>query len=368
MKRLRVGITVSSTIDDGIAALWASGVNQNAVFLALLLRSLPQVAWCGFVTDPEPRASPLGGPFEIPSVGLDEALAEADVLVELGIRPAKAKMAAFRGRGGRLVSYMAGNAMVMNFESLANKTPYGEVVDHAGYDAVWITPQHWHTNHAYARLTRSPVVEEAPHIWHPCVVELLKTHWQVPFEWRPSGEPWRIGVFEPNVNVVKTFHVPLLVCEEAFRTRPDQVARVLLFGTVQLKENVHFQEFCGALDLLKAGKIFAEGRHPLAQVLGTHVDAVVSHQWENALNYLYWDVLYGGFPLIHNSPELKDAGYYYPAFDPKRGGEVMVSALTGHAASIGAYRAAAAKAIDRFRIDRVENKVRYANLLDQLTG
>ena len=367
MKRLRVGITVSSAIEDGVAALWASGVNQNAVFLTLLMRALPQVAWAGFVTDPEAKPSPLGTPFDIPSVGLSEALGDVDVLVELGIRPAKEKMAAFRARGGKLVSYMAGNAMVMNFELLANKTPYGEVVDHAGYDAVWITPQHWRMNHAYARLTRPPVVEEAPHIWHPCVVELLKAKWQVPFQWRPSGEPWRIGVFEPNVNVVKTFHLPLLVCEEAFRAQPDQIARVPLFGR-SLKENVHFREFCGALDLFKAGKIFAEGRHPLVQALGPHVDAVVTHQWENALNYLYWDVLYGGFPLIHNSPEIEDAGDHYPAFDPKRGGEVLSGALKSHAATIDAYRAAAAKAIARFRLDNLDNKARYSNLLDQLTG
>jgi hypothetical protein len=53
-------------------------------------------------------------------------------------------------------------------------------------------------------------------------------------------------------------------------------------------------------------------------MLGREVDAVITHQWENDLNYLYWDVLSLGYPLVHNSSRIKDAGYYYPDFDPAR--------------------------------------------------
>ena len=46
--------------------------------------------------------------------------------------------------------------MIMNFESMANAVPYGDFINEVPFDAVWLTPQHWHTNHAYAAITRAP--------------------------------------------------------------------------------------------------------------------------------------------------------------------------------------------------------------------
>lgn len=366
MAGLRVGITVPSGIEDGIAALWASGVHQNAVFLCRLLAGLPNVAWAGLLTHPGPGPSRLAEPFGLKSAGLAEALGDIDILIELGMRADKSLMQAFRARGGRLVSYMAGNAMVMNLESVANRTPHGEIVDHAGYDAVWITPQHWHTNMSYARLTRSANVQLVPHIWHPCVIDMLKLRTGARFEWTPPQGGWRLGIFEPNINVLKTFHLPLLVCEQAYRRAPDQIARVLMFGSEHLKTHPHFTEFCGALDICRAGRLFAESRHPLVGVLGTHVDAVVTHQWQNALNYLYWDTLHGGFPLIHNSAHLKDAGYYYPEFDPVNGGRVLAEALANHAGQRDTYRERAKQTIANYHADDDRIRVRHAALLEQL--
>lgn len=366
MAGLRIGITVPSGIEDGVAALWASGVHQNAVFLCRLLSGLPSVAWAGLLTHPGPGPSRLAEPFGLKSAGLSEALGEVDILIELGMRADKSMMEAFRGRGGRLVSYMAGNAMVMNLESLANRTAHGEIVDHAGYDAVWITPQHWHMNAAYARLTRSANVQMVPHIWHPCVIEALKLRSGSRFAWSPPQAGWRLGIFEPNVNVLKTFHFPLLVCEQAFRLDPAQISSVLMFGASHLSSVPHFSEFCAALDLFRAGRLFAEVRHPLVSVLGVHVDAVVTHQWENALNYLYWDTLHGGFPLVHNALPLKAAGYYYPAFDPVAGGRTLADALSGHGGNLDAYRAGAKLAIGNYHADNDEIRARHAVLLSQL--
>jgi len=41
------------------------------------------------------------------------------------------------------------------FENLANNVRYGDYINEVGFDAVWITPQHWHMNHAYAEITRN---------------------------------------------------------------------------------------------------------------------------------------------------------------------------------------------------------------------
>jgi hypothetical protein len=364
MKRLRVGVTISGTITDPIQACWASGVHQNAVYLCQLLSALPEVEWAGLVSQPATAGPhPLAALFGLNSAPLEQALSTLDIVVELGLRAGAPLMDAYRKAGGRLVSYVAGNAMVMNLEAVANKTPYGEMLNHAGYDAVWVTPQHWRTNHAYMSVTRTPRTVIAPHIWHPCVLERLSAHFGAPPAPEPAM-PWRLGVFDPTVNVVKTFHIPLLVCEEAYRTRPDLVGPVLLFGALRLKPNIHFQEFCGMLDLAPAGRIFAEDRHPFAQVMGRHIDAVVTHQWENDLNYLYWDTLHLGYPLIHNSAPIKGAGYYFPDFDTRTGGAVLTEALAGHAANQDAYKKTARDAVWDYRIDNPAVRRRTAELLE----
>lgn len=81
-----------------------------------------------------------------------------------------------------------------------------------------------------------------------------------------------------------------------------------------------------------------EPRAPTSQHMAAWTDAVVTHQWENDLNYLYYDVLYGGYPLIHNSERLKDYGYYYESFDALYGASVLGGAWLDHDRLLEDYR------------------------------
>src|SRR6185312_5359121 len=163
--RLKVGITAFAGV-EAHDALWSSGLNQNIVYLALLLQRLPEVELSAIVSwPPGDTTHSLADMFGLPTVQMADAVHALDVIIELGARAEPEHTAPFRARGGKLVSYMAGNAMAMNFEDLANGVTYGDYVSTVGFDACWITPQHWRMNHSYCALTRSPNVEMAPHIW-----------------------------------------------------------------------------------------------------------------------------------------------------------------------------------------------------------
>jgi len=335
---------------------------QNVLYLAMLLQRLPGVEPIMVLSD-DAELIPTNG---FQPVRVSDAINHLDILIEIGVRFEASLMQRFRAAGGKLISYMAGNAMVMNLEALANNNDNGEIPAEVGFDAVWLTPQHMRTNAAYAALTRSPVVREAPHIWHPsCLTGAIDAFGAQAFFWkrRPECEPWRIGVFDPTINVVKTFHLPLLVCEQTERQAPGLLSRVLLFGAQRFTGNPHFAELVGALDLGRQGKVFAEQRHPLPSVLGRHVDAVVTHQWENALNYLFWDVLYSGRPLIHNVSDLGDAGYRYLDFDPADGGRVLADALHHHRSRRDTVRSAELEVLWRFSIDNPAVQRRHEHLI-----
>lgn len=365
-RKLKIGITASAAQYSRQTSLWENGMAQNVLYLGMLFMRMPDVeAWL-VVPDDAQGDLASANHFGLPAFRVSDGLDRLDLLIELGARFDAGQMARFREGGGRLVSYVAGNAMVFNFESLANANSNGEILSHSGYDAVWLTPQHVTTNHSYARLTRSEAVLEAPHIWHPvCLLNSIVQYGNGGFYWkrRESEGDWRIGVFDPTINVVKTFHLPLLVCEEAERRAPDLIGRVLLFSAERFIGNVHFSELVAALDLGRAGKVFAEARFPIGGLLGRHVDAVVTHQWENNLNYLYWDVLYSGRPLVHNIADLEGAGYFFRDFDPQDGGRVLAEALPGHGARRDSARARELEILFRYSIDNPAVQSRYAELI-----
>ena len=69
----------------------------------------------------------------------------------------------------------------------------------------------------------------------------------------------------------------------------------------------------------------------------------MSHHWHNAQNYVYYEALYGGYPLIHNSDLLGGCGYRYDSFDSEDGGLAILQAHASHDAGLESYRANAVK-------------------------
>lgn len=361
---MKVGITTAHA-KDVPSVLWSNGIYQNIVYLALLFNQLPDV-------DPylicypfgDVPVHPIGSCFKIPTINTQEDALTMDVIIELGIRLEKDFTDPYRDKGGKLVSYMAGNSLVMNFESVFLDGPAaarGSVVNPRRFDAVWITPQHMHMNAGITRMIGGPV-EEAPHIWAPAAIEHAKQSMGIDPMFKGRPERWSLATFDPNINVVKSFHLPLMIAEAAHQKKPEQIKRMMLFCTEHLKGRPHFESYVANTSLGKANKVTAEGRHGIVAMLGREVDCVITHQWENDLNYLYWDALSLGYPLVHNSSRIKDAGYYYPDFDPISGGEALLNALANHTGP----REQDIDAIWTYHVSNPDNQKKYNELLLKL--
>jgi hypothetical protein len=141
---------------------------------------------------------------------------------------------------------------------------------------------------------------------------------------------------------------------------------VFVANTLHLRGNLHFEEFFAALDLQQAARISAETRFPVYELLGQYVDCVVAHHWENGLNYLYYDVLYGGYPLVHNSPFLRDVGYYYDSFDAESGSKALERALEEHDPRHDEYAQACRDVLWRVSPDNPALQSQHARLLEAL--
>ena len=369
-QKLRVGISLF--VRKGNQSLWENGIFQNCLFLEQLLQKSPVVSEVFLV------AGGGGGDAQdalaflkespVPVIEMSAAMEQLDLMVEFSAQLDKEWVVKFRANGRKVVSMRVGNDYVIDIERMMFNKPHGLLITGAPYDEIWTLPEYIDTCVPYfASAFRAPV-RIVPHLWSPEVLErAMKESTQgLQFGYQPGRRRWRMGMFEPNVCMVKTSHIPLLVCEVAHRAQPDITERVWAYNTFHLKENPIFSGFAHNLDIVRHGLATFEGRFPIWQVLSQNCDAVVSHQWENAQNYVYYEALYGGYPLIHNSHLIGDCGYRYHDFDCEEGGQVLCQAFAEHDENLSAYREKSRRFLATLDPLAEENVRIYSQAIEQL--
>lgn len=345
--RHRDGYTIGLTIfvgKDGDLGLYENGLRQNVIFLYQLFAAAPECRTVYLLNHGDGKFSSWPA-----SLGLDgvavvrtaEVAAELDVVIVIGASIGADQLRDLRARGVRVIGYKGGNGAVISIEAMIAKPQRADAeryFDIGCYDELWMTPQHLTTYRGWCETVYRVAVREVPQIWAPTFIDNRAEALQGRFGYQPGPKRWRVGVMEPNITVMKTSHQAMLACEAAYRARPETFAAFLISNTVAHRENPHLISFANALSAVRAGVMTFEPRYVSADFLANHCDAIVTHHWQNGLNYLYYEVLHGGYPLIHNSSFLRDYGYYYPDFAADAAGAQLVAATQTHEANLPRYR------------------------------
>ncbi len=340
-KRLVVGI--SFFVSPRVSDIWSNGAVQNIIFLYFLLLKLPSVAEVLLINAGDGDTLPEGlllGEHALQFHRLTEVASRLDVLVDGNAQMEMHEMDLVRAHGGKIINYLVGNDFIIDMERCLFDRPLGTMFNGYVYDAVWTLPHHARTCRSYFEVMHRSPVEIMPYIWSPMFLQKEIATLPVPYGYQAKPGPKRIAIFEPNLNVVKTCHYPLLVCELAYRKDPSLFKNIYVTNTSHMATNQTFQHFIGTMDIAKSKVATIEERYKTPYFMTHHAEVVVSHQWENQLNNLYLDLLYGAYPLVHNSEMLK-AGYYYEPFNAAAGAEVLLDVLHNHDKRIDAYRAQA---------------------------
>ena len=341
-RKLRVGVSIY--VRKGEQSIWENGIYQNCIFLVMLLMRSPLVEATFLVAgggDGEPAdAKNFLADSPVPLIDMNEAAATLDVMIEMSAQLARDWVVAFRERGGKIVSMRVGNDYAIDIERMVFDKSHGLLITDAPYHGVWTLPEYETTCVPYFQSTFRCPVRVMPHLWSSLVLdrEAARLPEGVSFGYRPGRRRWRAGIFEPNICMVKTGFIPLLACEAAHRANPDMLDHVWAYNTFHLKDHVSFNGFAHSLDIVRHGLTSFEGRFPFCRVVAADVDVVVSHHWENAQNYVYYEALYGGYPLIHNSHLIGNCGYRYHEFDCEEGGRALQRAYAEHDVNFDAYQ------------------------------
>ena len=354
----KINVAISFFWGPTYQHIWSNGAGQNMYFLAETLRAIPEVGDVYFVSWNNDLTT-IPKELELDKMGIPiydylDVVEKTDLLIEGTLIVGQNIEKAFRNHGAKVVSFRMGNDFLMDQEAFLYNFNNGNARSFYGtrYDAIWVIPQLMNTNKPYLEIMTGAKVHQVPHVWNSFFVDeyvkyLNENEKNYPgFMYQPKAKekgqvvPRRMSIMEPNRSLCKSCYVPILICEAAYKQEPESIEHVYACNTWDRKDGQAFHNFIGWTKLVKDGVMSIEGRHLTPYFLGRYTDIMVSSQWEVGLNYIYYEVLYGDYPLVHNSPFLREAnvGYYYDQFDAYDGAKQLLEAIHHYDEHIDEHR------------------------------
>jgi hypothetical protein len=370
--RLCIGITIGLSHPE--ETLWNNGIKQNAVFLADALKNCPNVDSVVLVnTTGVPITSSLPWDLQVwPTKSFSEAKDQVDVLIELGGQISAEQTAYIKNRGVRLISYCCGFEYIHMMEAVLFSRNMGgaNLFINQRYDDIWMIPQVANCSRAYFEVFRRHEARVVPFVWSPIFLNQktaaipFQGSWQAPDS---GNKGWRLSVMEPNIDVVKFCLYPILIAELVYRNNPEAINILQVCNTLPMaQKSMEFIALMNKLDIVRNHKSVFLGRYDTPTFLATNTDAVISHQWENPLNYFYLEVCWQGYPLIHNAEMVSDLGYYYAGNDVQAGAKQLSAVMNDHACHSAQYLYNQRKLIARFLPDNTDLVASYSALLTEV--
>lgn len=366
-----VGITIVLKKDDSV---FANGIRQNGLMLAKLLKLAGhKVTLINFIKDGAMTKYPWSQK-EYKTINIFDKPAypeTLDVLVHLQTVPNPGETLAWKKLNPNLkvISYKCGNNYVNDMEDIifqTRNTKDNLLKFDRNVDAVWYVPQQDLNNRDYLSILYKKNAHAIPFVWDPMFIDMHLA--QTPDAmYKPSGDKAkRVSIFEPNLNIVKYSVPSILATEEAYRKRPDLIGFMYASNTSRLIDINLFKAMMNQLDIVTAGKAQFTKRYPIVHFLSTNTDIVMSHQWGNPLNYLYFDALYMGYPLVHNAHLIADLGYYYNEFDLIDAADKLIDASENYDNIHEDYRKDSMDKIFRYMPENKRLQEEYTLLLHSL--
>lgn len=378
---MKIGITIGLTKEN--ESLWINGIKLNALYLANTLLNIP--GYEVWILDTSDKVKDLTkvqwDTAKFPIYKFTEKFKEVDLLFTLGtsLPSSYTKIMKNVNPNVRIVKYQCGNNYVVDMERVLFGDGEMEGIPSwdTGHDETWLIPQQEYQNKEYFKhiyKQKDSEVKVVPFIWDPMFIDrnskLLKALGKrVPqYVPKPANEK-KISVMEPNLNVVKYALIPILIAEGVFIKRGANAFKQIWIASGQkLLKHKYFKGMLTYLDMVKAkpAPIKFVPRYPVTTMLAEETDIVLSHQWENPLNYAYLDAIHFGYPMVHNAEMIKDAGYYYPDFNISEGVNQLEFALNEHDNNIEEYKQKNQKVLDRYTSTNPELVDTYRKLIENL--
>jgi len=371
--KIKVGLIVIFKEDENI---WKNGLIQNCIYLYDLLSEIDIVEKVSFLQAiPEERDASqfTNRGYDVGYFNTDNILEitkNYNLLISIGATFDPGLIKVFKKKeGNKTVMYKGGNEFINEIESilygqyrvLSNQKLIRPKYIPPIIDEIWMVPQQEFHNKDFFEIkhkTRSRVV---PFIWSSKFIDesiaTLKKEGHSTLFHEKEFSKWTFSSFEPNMSVLKN-SIPLIYALEYayihYKEVKNKLDVFLVSNSINFHKNEDFINLVSTLELFQDKKLSFDGRYPIPYFLSKYTHAVISHQWGNALNYAYLDIVYLGYPLIHNAHICKDIGYYYEDWKLKSLSKGILQVITQHPKGKDTYMLNQRKIIERYTL---KNKV-----------
>lgn len=320
MKRIAITINLKKSI-------WANGINQNAIYLANLLKEIGYNVY--LVHGLNENVEDING---IKTISFKKAYdIPFAMVIQLGLTVSNNMLSNFRlkNKNVKLVAYECGNKYIIDMEAILFKKNNDTVIsDTAKPHQIWSIPQMENTNlQYYSFSTSQDKATVVPFIWEPIAIEDYCNDYG--YSTYTNREINRVGVMEPNISVMKNVLLPIAVLEKQYK-KHSNLKEIYLIGADLVKSSKRLIQILSETKIYKDGLVSADSRIPSMDAINKYFDLVLSWQWENNLNYLWLDIAWMGWPVVHNGSMCQDVGYYYEGFDIQGGQEAVQKAIESH--------------------------------------
>lgn len=384
-----IKIAVTCYLPDKLIKLYSNGIHQNILYFTELLLNIGYDVYL-LVVDKDVKLCDKND-YDIMLYNKDFKVAkyseifsmDFDIVISMGFQIEHTVLKILKYMNTKIIFYKCGNSYYIDSEMVLYNQHKGKHSfdylyknDTNLFDQIWSIPQMTNMNQYYWKtLYRSDCIE-VPFVWSPVAVKMTALCHNFIDEsellYKQKETSKNIAIFEPNISIMKWCFPALLVCENAYRADSSVIKRVFLNNTTDKSGSINdfnveaLNNITKTLDIFQDKKLSIEGRYNTLFFMKNHADIAVSHQFENNLNYLYFDLAWMGWPIVHNASLCKDVGYYYEGFNFEMGGQVLSEVLKSHDLNKDEYLTRNRQVIDRYLPSNKELQEKYKTIIEKL--
>jgi len=349
---MKIGIT--ARVDKSV--IFTNGAQQNFIYLYQALKNadFDVDILCDTVVDKEYRSD-----LSIKRLNVDVTL-RYDIIIQGGLALSVDHIKILRKMKKKVIKYCTICTYDLDIDRIIyNKHGNTNYNGWDLYNEIWITEQHSHGKEYLETISNCKVVI-VPYIWDSYFIEKNIENGYDP-RYKPSNEK-KIAVLEPNMSMCKNCLVPVAILFNTFK----YFKKGSIFCSSSVVKNQSFLSFINNMkEKYNSNNIYFENRYQFNFIFSHHANILLSYSNRCALNYTYLEALYCGIPLIHNSPYIKDVGYYYNFNNVNEGIKQVIKVIDEHDNNIEEYESKAKKKLYKYSPNNPDVYNRYKELLEK---
>jgi len=375
---MNIGITLGLQQDN--ESLWINGIKLNVLNLIETLSEIGDHSV--YALDTSNKVKDLSkvdwDTSKYPIYKYADKVNSTDLLILLGTSFSTEQTVAVRKKNPKIkiIKYFCGNNYIIDMERVLFDSKESVSNWTHGHDEAWFIPQQEYQNRSYyqtmGRLSADKV-KVVPFVWSPKFIKeensknVRNGMKDAFYKGGKNAEDMNLSSMEPNMNVVKYCMPLIMMVEELYRKKGKKAFNEFWVGSgKRLLSSKYFISSIKHLDVTHSGKLKMCSMYPVTNFLSEKTDIVLSHQWDNPLNYAYLDALYFGYPLVHNATMIKDAGYYYKGFDTVSAAKMLENVLNHHDEIEKEYTAKSTKVLSRYLTTNPNIVDTYKKLIENI--